>query len=44
MERFAADPALAARWGAASRAKAGAWTPDRGAAKWVDVFRELLGK
>jgi glycosyltransferase involved in cell wall biosynthesis len=44
MERFAIDPALAAQWGAASRAKADAWTPDRGAAKWVDVFREVLGR
>jgi len=44
MERFAAEPELAGRWGAASRAKAAAWTPDRGAAKWVDVFREVLGR
>jgi glycosyltransferase involved in cell wall biosynthesis len=44
MERFLADPGLAARWGAASRAKAAAWTPDRGAAKWVEVFREVLGR
>ena len=42
MDRFAADATLAAQWGAASRAKAGAWTPDRGAGKWVDVFREVL--
>jgi glycosyltransferase involved in cell wall biosynthesis len=44
MERFASDPALAAQWGAGSRAKADAWTPDRGAAKWVEVFREVLGR
>jgi glycosyltransferase involved in cell wall biosynthesis len=44
MERFAAEPALAARWGAASRAKAAAWTPDRGAQKWVDVFHEVLAR
>ena len=44
MERFAGNPALAAQWGAASRARADAWTPDRGAAKWVDVFREVLGR
>ena len=43
MERLAGDPALARQWGAASRAKAGDWTPDRGAAKWADVFREVLG-
>jgi glycosyltransferase involved in cell wall biosynthesis len=44
MERFLDEPGLAARWGAASRAKADAWTPERGAAKWVDVFREVLGR
>ena len=44
MERFAARPALAAEWGAASRAKADAWTPDRGAEKWAEVFREVLGR
>jgi glycosyltransferase involved in cell wall biosynthesis len=44
MERLATDPALAAQWGNASRAKAGAWTPDRGAAKWAEVFREVLGR
>ena len=44
MERFASDPGLAARWGAVSRAKADAWTPERGAEKWVNVFREVLGR
>jgi len=44
MERFAAEPTLAAQWGAASRAKAVDWTPDKGAAKWVDVFSEVLGR
>jgi glycosyltransferase involved in cell wall biosynthesis len=43
MEHFAANPGVAAKWGAASRAKAADWTPDRGAAKWVNVFREVLG-
>jgi len=42
MERFAATPALAPEWGAVSRAKAEAWTPDRGAEKWLNVFREVL--
>lgn len=42
MERFAADPALAARWGTASRARADMWTPDRGAEKWMDVFHKVL--
>jgi glycosyltransferase involved in cell wall biosynthesis len=44
MECFTADARLAARWGAASRAKAEAWTPDRGAEKWVNVFREVAGQ
>jgi len=44
MERFAADPGLALQWGAASRDKAAAWLPDCGAAKWVDVFREVLAR
>jgi glycosyltransferase involved in cell wall biosynthesis len=42
MERLATEPGLAAQWGAASRAKAGGWSPDQGAAKWVNVFREVL--
>jgi glycosyltransferase involved in cell wall biosynthesis len=41
MERMAADPGLAAQWGAASRAKAAGWTPDRGAARWVQVLDDL---
>jgi len=41
MECFISDPALAPLWGAASRAKAADWTPDTGAAKWADVFREV---
>jgi len=44
MERFAAKPALAQRWGAVSRAKAAAWSPDSGAEKWVSVFHEVLGR
>ena len=35
-------PTLAAAWGAASRAKASEWTPDRGAAKWVEAFTQIL--
>lgn len=42
LERFAEDPALAPAWGAASLAKAGEWTPDRGAAKWVEAFAQVL--
>jgi glycosyltransferase involved in cell wall biosynthesis len=44
MERLAADPALARQWGAASRAKAPAWSPDSGAEKWAAVFSEVLGR
>jgi glycosyltransferase involved in cell wall biosynthesis len=44
MERFAAEPGLAERWGAASRAKAAEWSPDSGAEKWVSVFKEVLGR
>jgi glycosyltransferase involved in cell wall biosynthesis len=44
MERFAADSSLAARCGAASRARAADWTPERGAEKWLAVFQEVLGR
>ena len=44
MERFADDPGLAAQWGAASRARAAAWSPEAGAAKWAGVFKEVLGR
>jgi glycosyltransferase involved in cell wall biosynthesis len=44
MERLTCDPGLAARWGAASRDKAADWTPERGAAKWIRVFQEVLGR
>lgn len=44
MERFAMDPGLTAKYGAASRAKAADWTPDKGAEKWVEVFHTILGR
>ncbi len=44
MKRFLVEPALIERWGAASREKARAFTPEAGAAKWVEAFRELLGR
>jgi glycosyltransferase involved in cell wall biosynthesis len=44
MECFVNDPTLAARWGAVSRTRAADWTPDRGAERWVTVFREVLGR
>jgi glycosyltransferase involved in cell wall biosynthesis len=28
-------------WGQASRARAAAWTPEAGAGKWIDAFRQL---
>lgn len=43
MECFVNDAPLAGLWGAASREKAAAWTPERGAERWVQVFREILG-
>jgi glycosyltransferase involved in cell wall biosynthesis len=44
MGRLAAEPALARQWGAASRAKAAAWSPASGAEKWVTVFNEVSGR
>src|SRR5947208_16475040 len=43
MERFIAQPELAAKWGEASRRKAADWLPERGAAKWVEAFQTVLG-
>lgn len=44
MERFAANPELARTWGAESRRKASAWTPECGAVKWVEAFERVLHK
>jgi glycosyltransferase involved in cell wall biosynthesis len=41
MERFAQDPTLAVRFGAASRARADLFTPERGAEKWIHVFSQF---
>jgi glycosyltransferase involved in cell wall biosynthesis len=41
MERFAQDPTLAVRFGAASRARADLFTPERGAEKWIHVFTQF---
>lgn len=41
MERLAAQPALRARWAAASREKAAAWLPERGAEKWLEAIRSV---
>ena len=42
MERFLREPALIGEWGAASRRKARDWTPEVGAAKWVEAFQTVL--
>ena len=44
MKRFLAEPALIEKWGAASRAKARAFTPQVGAEKWVAAFHDVLGR
>ncbi len=42
IERLARDPALARKWGDASRRKAADWTPERGAERWVEVMHALI--
>jgi glycosyltransferase involved in cell wall biosynthesis len=42
MQRFIHQPALIDNWGKASRKKALHWTPEAGAAKWVEAFRTIL--
>ena len=42
MKRILAEPALIEKWGAASREKARAFTPQAGAAKWVEAITEVL--
>jgi len=41
LRRLAGSPETAIRWGNASRRKAGEWTPEAGAEKWVRVFEAL---
>ncbi len=43
MQRMIDSPELIARWGEASRARALDYLPERGAARWVDVFAEVCG-
>ena len=43
MRRFLDQPALAARWGEVSRSRAHLWTPEAGAAKWIEAFQTVLG-
>jgi len=42
MQRFMAQPTLCEQWGRNSRRKARHWTPEAGAAKWVETFRTVL--
>ena len=44
MGRFVREPAVIGKWGAASRRKAHEWTPEVGAAKWVEAFQTVLAK
>jgi glycosyltransferase involved in cell wall biosynthesis len=44
MARLVTEPALLGPWGDASRAKAAEWTPERGAAKWVEAFQTVLAR
>ncbi len=44
MARFVHQRDLAPRWGAASRAKAEDWLPERGAAKWVEAIATVLDR
>jgi glycosyltransferase involved in cell wall biosynthesis len=44
MARLVAEPDLLAPWGEASRRKALAWTPECGAAKWVEAFQAVLAR
>ena len=42
MERVASAPEVLEKWGAASREKAHAWTPEVGAAKWVEALQSVF--
>jgi glycosyltransferase involved in cell wall biosynthesis len=44
MARLVNEPALLEPWGEASRRKALAWTPECGAAKWVEAFQTVLAQ
>jgi glycosyltransferase involved in cell wall biosynthesis len=43
LRRLAASPELCRTWGDASRRRAADWTPQRGAQRWADLCRQLLG-
>lgn len=42
MARFVREPELVEKWGAAARRKAHEWTPEAGAAKWVEALQTVL--
>jgi glycosyltransferase involved in cell wall biosynthesis len=44
MRRLLDEPETRAAWGRASRARAEAWTPAAGAAKWVEALGAVLSK
>lgn len=44
MQRFIHQPALIDTWGKASRRRAQNWTPEVGAAKWVEAFHTILNR
>lgn len=42
MRRMISEPEWIERWGAASRVMAAGWSPEAGAAKWIDAIAEVL--
>ena len=44
MARFVREPEVITKWGAASRKKACDWTPEAGAAKWVEALQTVVTK
>jgi len=42
MQRFLMHPELCDHWGQVSRRRAAHWTPEAGAAKWVETFQTIL--
>jgi glycosyltransferase involved in cell wall biosynthesis len=44
MQRFIHQPSLIDSWGKVSRRRAHHWTPEAGAAKWVEAFQSILAK
>jgi glycosyltransferase involved in cell wall biosynthesis len=41
MRRFVENPQLCEKMAAVSRARAEAWTPERGAERWVEALRKV---